>query len=131
MHLHGILLRRTGPADARRARRTGDGDHAQIEIRRQTPIQPQLFLATAAAAFQRGEIEKTQVDRFLELVGEHAREKHMRDVRLDVLDRIGGMRIGIRSHQGFDQARKGVEVHGVATLIRPAKTLRQSTLNRV
>ncbi len=45
----------------------------------------------------------------------------MRDVCFDVLDRIGGVRIGIRSHQGFDQARKGVDIHRAATLIRPEK----------
>ena len=51
------------------ARAAGDFHHGYIKRRRQPAIQAQLLLATTAPRFERAEIEKTQVDRLLDLVG--------------------------------------------------------------
>src|SRR5690606_8887009 len=57
-----------------------DGNDIQVEVRSQTPVQAQLFGAEMRALLEGGEIEETEIDRFLDLVDEVAGEKHPGDM---------------------------------------------------
>src|SRR5690606_1656374 len=57
-----------------------DGNDIQVEVRSQAPVQAQLFGAEMRALLEGGEIEETEIDRFLDLVDEVAGEKHPGDM---------------------------------------------------
>jgi hypothetical protein len=61
-----------------------------------------LLLTEVAAPLEGGEVEKPQVERFLDLVDEIAGEEQVRDVRLAQLDAFDLMRIGARRQEGLD-----------------------------
>jgi hypothetical protein len=110
-HPHAIFQDRPSAGDARRLERAIDRDHIQIELRRQTAVEPQLFLAIEAAPLQGREIQKAEIERLLELVGIVPGQQHMRDMGLDMLDAIDCVRIGPRVPQCIDQNRQIVLTH--------------------
>src|SRR5262245_600416 len=85
-HLDRVLERLTFAADARRRGLTLERHDLKVQIRRETPVQPELFLARQAALLERGEIQKTQIKRLLQLVRVRPGQEHIGDVRFDVLD---------------------------------------------
>ncbi len=68
-------------------------DSAKRRLRRTSSSQ------IAAPQRQRREIEESEVDGLLDLVGELAGEEHPRDVRLHQLDAVAVMQVGIGTHQ--------------------------------
>lgn len=76
VHLHGVLddgavRRERGLVGA-----AADGDDVEVEFRRQAAVEPQFFQAGQPAGLERGEIEKAQVDWFLDLPGPVARQQN-------------------------------------------------------
>ena len=71
------------------------GKNAEINIRRQPPVEAQFLTAIPLARRKGGEIQKRIAHRLLELVGAHAGEKHIGHMRLDDLDRAGMKSIGL------------------------------------
>ncbi len=92
-HLHRILDCLAIPGQARCIGGAGDRDYRQIKFRGQTTVETQFLLAITAASGEGAEIEKSQRDRLLDLVGVGAAQQHVRNVRLDHLDLLGRMRI--------------------------------------
>ena len=85
--------------------------NVQIHGRGETTVQAQLFATKVKALFQSGKIQKSQVDRLLQLVGEIAGEQHPRDMGLDQPDVGGGMWIRCRIQQRFWDARVRASEH--------------------
>src|SRR5262249_39113351 len=86
-HLDGVLDRRLS-ADARGFRIPADRHDAQVELRREPPIEPQLFPAEVPPAIERAEVEEWKFDGLLDLVGVRAGQEYPRDVRLGDADRV-------------------------------------------
>jgi hypothetical protein len=86
-------------ADAHTRRAGGDGQDNQIDFRTEAAVEAEFFLEIAVAAAQGGEVQKPQVHRLFDLVGEVVGDKHPGDVRLDEGHFPGGLRIGTRVQQ--------------------------------
>ena len=67
--------------------RSGDGQHVEVQRRREPPVQTPLFLAIEAPCGKRAEVEEAQVQRLADLAGMPASQQHERDVGLDDADR--------------------------------------------
>ncbi|OIQ95904.1 hypothetical protein GALL_220370 [mine drainage metagenome] len=106
-HLHRVFERPRcfGGAKDRRRFRAENGHHLQIELRRQPPVQAQLFFAVEAPRRQRREVEEAEIHRLLDLVGVIARQQDVGDVGLDLLDTCNRMRIARRIAKRCDQRR--------------------------
>ena len=85
----------------------------KVDLGRRATIHAKFFLAEPEALRERGEVEKSQIDRLLHLPREVADEEHHRDVGLTRLDRRERRRIadsalavGLRPRQRLDQFRK-------------------------
>jgi hypothetical protein len=72
----------------------GDWHHLQVKVRRQAGIEPQFFLAKEMPALKGGEIQKTQIDRFLDFVGIIPRQKDVGDMGLEMLYPRHRVRVG-------------------------------------
>ena len=105
-HFHGPLDHFAVAADLERLAVPGHGDHAEIDGRRQAAVEPHFLLAEVPPPFQGGEIQKTEIDRLLDLVGERPGQEHDRDVRLADLHLLDRVRVGAGSGEGLDQARQ-------------------------
>ena len=103
--LHSPLDRLTSAVDMGRLGRAGDRHRFQVEPRREAPVQADLLGAEILAPVERGEVEKLELARLLHLVGEGPGEEHIRDVRLDELDRADRMGIGRRFEKFFNPGR--------------------------
>ena len=53
-----------------------DGNHAEIDVRREPPVQPDLVLAAAPAPLERRVVDEPVVDGTLELPDFPVREEH-------------------------------------------------------
>ncbi len=113
-HFYSIFKRLPCTIDTRCDRTAGDGDTLQIIVRRQPPVQAQLFHTVLMAQFQRTEIEKSQIDRLLDLVGKRTRKQYPGNMRLDqlqlcyrmvVTDRIGQQRMNQRRQYFMEHRR--------------------------
>jgi len=101
-HPHRVLDRRPIPANARRVRRAGDRDDVEVEFGREPAIQAHLLGARVPALRERGEVEKGEVERLLDLVREVAGQHDPRDVRLD----DGDVGDGVRKLRRIAQAQR-------------------------
>ena len=79
-----------------------DRQDAEIEIRAEPAIQPDLFFAACAPLFERAVVQEPKIDRLLYLVRVLARKEDARDVRLNDFDRLHGMRVGGRACEAGD-----------------------------
>ena len=77
-------------------------DHAEVDIRAESTVQPHLFVAVLGPPLEGREVEEPEVDRFLDLVGESAGQHDPRDVRLEESEVGAGCRIGARPEQCAD-----------------------------
>ena len=84
-HLDRVFLHWPAAADDRRVGRTGDRDHVEVEGGGEPPVQPQFLFAAALARRERAEIEESERDRLLDLVGVAPGQQHVRDVRFEAL----------------------------------------------
>ncbi len=93
-----------GPVERQVAGRVSrDRNHAQVDRRRQAPVQPQLLFAEGASPRGRGGVEEREADRLLQLVGVRTGQEHVRDVRLHVLYPLWPVGIEGRVSEGRDQ----------------------------
>ena len=83
-------------------RRAGDRHHAQIDVRRKSPVDLELGLAGALALLEGRIIQERKAHRALDLEGAVAGEKHRGGMGVDALDRcaVMGRRVG---EQGEDR----------------------------
>jgi hypothetical protein len=102
-HLQCVLERRPFAADPRMGDFSRDRQHREIEIGREPTVEAQLFLAIESPLLQRGEIQKAEIERLLQLVGVRAGQQYIGDVRLQVLDFIDGMRVALGLHEPAEQ----------------------------
>ena len=102
-HAHGPVDHRPVTVDPRRLDGPGDRADAQIDLRGQTPVQPQFLEAGPMPRLQAEEIEKAEIQRLLELVGEIAGQHHAGDVRVDPAPRLTALWPACRLHQRSDQ----------------------------
>ena len=83
-HPHGVLDDGTrGLADVQSAGSAHDRHGLQVEIRRESAIEPQFFVAVASSSRWRRVVEEGELHRLLDLVGVRPGEQHPGDVRLD------------------------------------------------
>ena len=61
----------------------GNGQDLQIDLGTEAAVEAEFFLEIVVAAAQGGEVQKPQVHRFFDLVGEVIGDKDPGDVRLD------------------------------------------------
>ena len=78
-----------------------DRHYAEVNIMTEPPIQTHLGFAGLASLRQRREIEKTQIEWFLDLVNKRRRQRDNRDVRLPDLHLLRFLRIRSRRAQKF------------------------------
>lgn len=64
-HSDGVLYGRPAAFECRVARAAGDSHHRFVKRRRKPAIEAEFLLAVMEARFERAEIEKPQVDRYL------------------------------------------------------------------
>ncbi len=76
----------------------------KVDPRRQAAIEAQFLLAVEAPLFQGAEIQKAEIERLLQLVGELAGEQDMGNVGFQLLDGLDRMRIARRGAQRLDKA---------------------------
>ena len=82
-HLQGIVHGRPRAAHPHPAPGGGNGDDLQIDFGTEAAVEAEFFLKIVVAAAQGGEVQKPQVHRFFDLVGEVIGDEHPGDVRLD------------------------------------------------
>ena len=102
-HPERVFDRRSAAADHRRRGAAADGEHIQIQSGRGAAVQAQFFFAIVPARGERAEIQKTEIHRFLDLVGIVAGEQDAGDVGLQHFDAPDCMRIARRFAQRGDQ----------------------------
>src|SRR5690606_9245501 len=95
--------------DARRIMRTANRHDVDVDLRRKSPVEPQLLLAEEAPTLERGEVEEVELDRLLDLVSEVPGQQHPGDVRFLQLDCADRMRVCIRLQQSFDETARSFE----------------------
>jgi hypothetical protein len=102
-HLQGILDGCAFAAQSRRFRAAGDRQNLQIQVGCEALVQSQLLGAEVGAGGQFGEVQKTEIHRFLDLVSVRPGQYHPGDMRLDDLEPFHRMRVQGRVLQGGDQ----------------------------
>ena len=105
-HLQRVFKSNTFRAKPGMQAAAGDGNDAQIHPGGGAPVEAQLFLAAPAPRCERAEIQKSEANRLLDLVGIFAGEKHPGDVGFDHLDSSDRMRIAGR----IEQQRRGNDI---------------------
>src|SRR5690606_14471542 len=124
--LHGVFDRGRA-ADLGRVRGPAYRPDVEIEIRGEAAIQLELRLAETSAAFECRKVEEWQSERLFQLICVRTGQQHVRDVRLDQLDRAGRMRVAGGIAQSTDEAsglvagRRGAPVR--AAIRRHASSL--------
>ena len=123
-HPQRVLERRgVGGADAGCSGRSRDRHDVDVQPRRVTPVQAQLFAAEFKTTFGRRIVDETEPQRFLHLVGEGPGQEHPGDVGLDAghgsghgMQRRIGSRVLHRGGEGSLDCRgieRGLELTGV------------------
>ena len=102
-HLHGVFNRRTAAAQHRLLLATGNGNHCQVIVGGQPTIQTQLLFTVVATPFQRGKIQKAEINRFLDLVGILSGQDHPGDVGFDQPYIMNRMAVDGRIQQSGNQ----------------------------
>ena len=103
-HFQRVFDNRTVAAKLRCIDAAADRQYFQVKTLGQALVEAQLFLAEMLAGTQLGEIEKTEVHRFLELVGKGAGEHHPGNMGFDDLELLYRMRVEGRVLQCGDQS---------------------------
>ncbi|UUZ76068.1 hypothetical protein LP414_32450 [Polaromonas sp. P1(28)-13] len=80
-HTHRVLQYRPRAVKHRRLRRTGDTRDAQVQRRRQPPVQPHFLFAKMPPRLQGAVIDEEQLHRLLDLVGGVTGQQHPGNVR--------------------------------------------------
>ena len=117
-HLQGVLDDRGVVTEAWGLFAAADGQDLAVQRGRQALVEAQLFVAEVLAAGQVGEIEKAEVDRFLDLVGVGAGEQNPGNVGFDDLKTLHGVGVEGRILQGGDQSL----AHGAVLTSRQEKS---------
>jgi hypothetical protein len=95
MHLDQPVDRLPEPAQAQLAVRTQRQRHdAQIDVRRQPPIEPHFLLTASLPGLEGSEVEELIAHRLLQLVGEALGQEHPGHVGFDGLDALAALQIG-------------------------------------
>ncbi|MCY1178566.1 hypothetical protein D9M73_189220 [compost metagenome] len=102
-HLQYIFDGRAFAAQLRSLDAAGDGQHFEVQIVGQALVQAQFFSAKVFASLKAGEVEKTEIDRFLHFIGIGAGEQYPGNMGLDDLESLYWMRVEGRVLQGSDQ----------------------------
>ena len=105
---------RPGAVQARRPARALDVDHVQVDVGGEPTVEPQLLVAEMPPARERGEVEKPEAHRLLDLVDPLAGEEHPGDMRLHELDAIDLVRVDAGSEE------PGNEGVGHRQIVHPA-----------
>ena len=82
-HLHRVFDDRPSATEDGRFYAARDLDDVEIELGRQTTVEPQLFFAIEASSGEAAEVQKTQLERLFDLVCELPGQQDVRNVRLD------------------------------------------------
>ena len=91
MHLHRIFDRCSFSTNNRCTETAADRNYIEVDARRPAPIELELELAVVLAFFQRGVIEESELDRFLDLVGEVSGQQDPRDMGIENPNILDGM----------------------------------------
>ena len=110
-HAHQVLDRRLVHLPLRPVGGAVQGQHIQIEVGRETPVETQLVLAAGMAQGQRAEVQERQLQGLLDLVGEFAGQQHPGDMGLDEFGRAGHIGKEAGPQQAADQGWQ-VGIHG-------------------
>ena len=120
-HLHRVFERSARTAETRRIRTAGDPHDTEVIAGSQTPVQPHLLVAGLTAQRKRAEIEESEIDGFLDLVGVIAGEQHPGDMRLDQPHLADGMAVAFSLRQQRPDKRGfWLGIHSAASFIRNA-----------
>ena len=87
--------------------RASDGHYVEVQVRSQTAIEAELFLAEEVAFGERRGIEKAHIDGFFDLVRVRPSQHDPRDVRLEDGDRGSRMRVHRGVGESLDQSVVG------------------------
>ena len=90
-------------------------DHAQVNARSETVVQANFFLAEMASLVQRREIEKAEIDGFLDFVDQRAGQEDHGNMRLPHFDALDRERICIRVRHCGNQT---CEFHETISFVR-------------
>ena len=105
-HSDRIFDRRGGICCQQRLlRAAADRDHIQIQLRRQPAVQADFFGAVKPAVLQAAAIEKTQIQRLLDLVRIAPGQQYPGNVGFDHAHRLGRMRVAAGIAQRGNQLR--------------------------
>ncbi len=102
-HAHRVFQHLPDSSHARARIRGADGHHIDIELRREAAVDAQLLFTEVAAFGQRGEIEKTEIHRLLDLVGIGTGQNDPGNMSLNEPRSRYRMRVGRRPEQRRDQ----------------------------
>ena len=107
-HLHRIFDHLiTGPKV--RVRHVSiDRFHADVQFRREAPVQTQLFLAVVEPAFEGMKIDEPEIDGFLEFISVGTGQQYKGDMRLDNLESVDWVRKQLGSLQIVQQRSQAV-----------------------
>ena len=95
-----------------------DRNDVKVQIRRESPVQAQFLAAEMGALFERGIVEKAEIDRLLDLVHVFASQQHPGDVGFHQSEIDDRMVIQRRILQGFQQClAHGISLLGLNTCI--------------
>ena len=104
-HFHGVFDRGPVTAHDRGIDAAGDRHDFEVERGREAPVEPQFLLAEKPSRRERREIEKSELDRFLDLVRVTPGQQHVRDVRFQPLDPCAAGPEDRRPRQRHEQPR--------------------------
>jgi hypothetical protein len=109
-HFHGVLDELPPAINLRVALRRRDSAYVNVELRRETPVETQLFATKMGASLAGAQIDERKVDGTLDLVSELASEQHPGDVCLNQRDLTH--RVRVRSWlQQSDQMLRQTRAH--------------------
>jgi hypothetical protein len=103
-HADGVLHRGARASDMKPAVvRADDGLDAEIDVRREPSVQPNLLVAVVPTLLEAREIQEAKIDRLAHLVHTIAGKKEHGDVGVPDLDAIDRVRVRLGAGQAVDQ----------------------------
>src|SRR5579859_2183258 len=105
-HFHCELYRLALSRESRRAVFQGDGTDIQVEVRRESPVQPHLFVTKKSAVLECAHIEESQADGALDLVSKLTCQEYPRYMGLHERHGLDPVRIRPRVQQCGQALRK-------------------------
>src|SRR5438552_710607 len=102
-HPHDVIERLArGPECRAAASPSHHRQDVEIDAGRQAAVQPDLLQAEMAPELRRAEVEERKTHGLFQLVHVRAGQEHVRDVRLNVLDRARPVRVEVRRRERSD-----------------------------